>query len=447
MVSVCVGVGADLPPPPPPSDEDVPRVVVAVIDTAINPYHEFFHAGSDIYASAAPSAVTASVLEAFGIADQPCFELTRTGSFNADVQADSAKWGQVSRNQFVHFCGTNIIAVSVDDFESEPLKPATRKSPHGVGVTASVLTANPEAVILFIESDFDLIGLALGGASPIAENLAFTHPAVDIVTTSYGMPGAAPVPGHLVDSYTGVVRQGKLHFGACANEPTHSTVDGTCGPWWAISIAGFEEDGSEGRQLLSGFQTDFLADFTQRLPYCTDCEGDYRARTRGTSFATPLSAGVASRIVLESRRALEHLGGIAINGGVPVLAAGAGRTISNWEVRRAMEQAAYVPAFGDYDLFQGVGDTSFPVPPEAPWSVIGWGVLSPDTAFGVVEEALARLELDGTPARDKDLGYCIHQTAWILERKAYWDFHPGSQSFGAAADSDPFVYCDPLLGP
>lgn len=53
-----------------------------------------------------------------------------------------------------------------------------------------------------------------------------THPAIDLISTSYGFPGSVPVPGHIANSFTGVFTMGKLHFGAADNTPALSPG------WW-----------------------------------------------------------------------------------------------------------------------------------------------------------------------------------------------------------------------
>ncbi len=285
---------------------DVPRAVVAVIDSGVNPYHAFYHAGSPIYSDAAPSAVSLPVLEDFGIGGDCAIELTRTGDFAADYQADldSGLWEQAAACDMVWFVGTNVIAKSFGP-GTRPFLPDDEGDTHGVGTSASVLFANPEAVVVFIE-----------GISDAAETFAMTHPAIDIITTSYGPIGSIPGTGHLNDSFTGSYAFGKLHFGACDNTPSTAIQDSTCGPWWSVGIAGFEEtqanepgDSSNGRQVLSGTFPDFIADFTQTLPYCAECEDGYDDGVGGTSFATPRSAGTASKILLKARRALNYLGG------------------------------------------------------------------------------------------------------------------------------------------
>lgn len=411
-----------------------PRVVVAVIDSAFNPYHEFFHAGSAIYPGTAPSSVTPEVLAAFGITEERIIEVTRTGNASKDIKADEAKWAAVRPGRAYWIKGTNLIGISFAT--SPPLKPTPEKNPHGVGTTSRVLAANPDAIVVFVE----------GSGTAEGETFAMTHPSIDIVSTSYGVPGSVPLPGHVTQGFTGVHGMGKLHFGAADNSPALSPGDTTSGPWWSIGIAGLEEETSDGRQVLSGNLIDFLGDFTDDMPYCTTCERG-ESSSSGTSFATPTSAGVASKVLLEARRATGHGGGIRIAAGAPpAMVDAGGKVITNWQLRRALEEAAWVPGVGDYDPVTGVGEVAYPVPPAAPWTVIGWGVLSADPAHGVVAEALAHLGIGGAPTRAKEVGYCDHQTALIEARKVYWDMiNIDSQTFGNAPTPDPFVYCSGVV--
>ena len=101
--------------------------------------------------------------------------------------------------------------------------PRTVKSAHGVGTSSSVLTANPDAVMFFIE-----VVENLGSAE--SHELAFTHPAVDIVTTSYGasIPETGfPLPEDRAFEFTyeGVVNRGKLHFSSGGNTVVRASTD------------------------------------------------------------------------------------------------------------------------------------------------------------------------------------------------------------------------------
>ena len=431
-----------------------PRVVVADLDSGINVYHSFFYAGGEAYKTAAPSSVTPEVLAAFRIDEAHQIELTRTGNFAADYAADLPRvWANIRRGEPYWFKGTNVIAVSFVP-GSRPILPDDSADTHGFGTAAAVVRANPEAIILFVEGTLD----------NDSERFAFTHPEVDIVTTSYGMPGSLPVTSvvfgtefdHLNQSFYGVVNMGKLHFGAADNTPALSPPDGTSGPWWSIGVAGFQEategteptdPGSNGRQLVSGSLPDFVADFTQSLPYCADCEAGGYQRVSGTSFSTPRSAGTASKILLEARRALGHVGGMNYRSdtGNGVMVYGSGRSVTNWQVRRALEQAAYFPRVTEYTpTTTGTYNlTAVPVLDPAPWATVGWGVITTAPSRDVVGQALAALGVGGTLTRTKGADACAFMSAQVQARHLFWDNWLNSQSngFTLSGQQDPYLYC------
>ena len=426
-----------------PSDPTAARVVVADLDSAINPYHDAFYAGGLYYPTSAPNAVTQEVLAELEVPMANVVELTRTGNFAADFAADKAFWDSVQPQTPYHFLGTNIIATSFApaDTPGGYLQPDVGKSAHGVGTASSVLAANPEVVLYFVEQDTNL-----GSEESHAE--AFLNPAVDIVTTSYGIsiPSTGfPIPeaNAFEHTYEGVVELGKLHFSSGGNGPGLTPFRAGAGPWWSIGVSGVEEDSSNGQTTLAGRFPDFVSDFTQEIPYCHECEGGTRL-VGGTSFSTPRSAGVASRVLLEARRSAGHVGGITPVAGVPTMVTGS-LTATNWQLRRALEQAAFVPGTGDYDPVEGVFDLgAIPVNDAAPWAQIGWGDLTAAADKGVVPGALSAL---GGADLGKDAGFCDFQTGVITARKVYWDevapFAPpitGEQVPGAPAQ-DPFVYC------
>jgi hypothetical protein len=407
-----------------------PLVVIADIDSGINPYHDYFRAGSPIYAGTAPSAVTPDVLAAFGIDETHIIDLTRTGNPTADLAADKAKFDAVKTGELYWFKGTNIIATTFSP-GNIPLLPDDEDDTHGVSTAGSALTANPEAILLFVE-----------GTGAAGETFAYTHPMVDIVTTSYGFPGSLPIDGHLTNSYTGVYCNGKLHFGAADNSPALSTGDGTSGPWWSIGIAGWEEGSSEGRQASSGNFVDFVADFGQLQPGCQSCQSEDMGFHYGTSFATPMSAGIASKALLETRRAYGDTGGIRLLDGVPTMAANADHRTTNWQIRRALEVAAFIPSALDWDPIEGAIDQSLPVNDATPYLQVGWGLLSHLPEKAVVAETLGVLGVTAPGSRSKSAAFCQYQTAQIDSRRTLWDNDPRSESFDNPADPDLFVACD-----
>ena len=433
----------EVPPVELPVNPGAARTVVADLDSAINPYHSAFYAGGLYYPTSAPQAVTQEVLDELGVAPENVVQLTRTGNFEADFAADKAFWDRVQPQTPYHFLGTNIIATSFApaDTPGGYLVPHPDKSAHGVGTASAVLAANPETVLYFVEQDSNL-----GSAESHAH--VFRNPAVDLVTTSYGVsiPNTGfPIPEAWAfeHTYEGVVENGKLHFSSGGNGPGLTPLRAGAGPWWSIGVSGVEEGSSNGQTTLSGRFPDFVSDFTQELPYCHACENGTDS-VGGTSFSTPRAAGVASRVLLEARRAAAHVGGITDVGGVPTMVAG-DAPVTNWQLRRALEQAAHVPGSAEYDPVEGVLDLgAIPVNDAAPWAQVGWGDLTADPAKGVVAGALTVL---GGGEVAKDEGFCTFQTGVITARKAYWDEVAsnvpgflGEQPPGAPAE-DPFVYC------
>ena len=398
-----------------------PRVVVAVVDSGINPYHEYFNAGGPLYKDSKPSSVTPALLNEFGIDKSHIIRLTRTGNFASDFAKDKGQFEKMKKGEPYWFAGTNVIGISFED--GAPLRPDGTASSHGIGTAAAVLTANPEGIVVAVE-----------GINADSEKWAFTTPWVDIISTSYGPATSYPTLENLSSSYTGVVKNGKAHFGAAANDPTYSTFDQTSGPWWTIGVAGFEEGDSNGRSMTSGTIPDFVGDFTQELPYCRSCEKGVQT-VSGTSFATPRSAGVFSKVLLEARRYAGHTGGI-VTGKKDFMVTGT-KNLTVWQMRRALEESAYYP---EGQVYTPGDPTSVPVAEQAPWYQMSWGLISPDPGMRVVEETLAHLGIGGKPKRSKPQEACDFMTANMQARRGYWqDLALLSEGYGDT--NDPYIYC------
>lgn len=377
------------------------RVVVAPIDSGINPYHDFFQVTE--------SSVTQEVLDEFGIDAEHV--LTLSDTYEEDGEGF---WTSLNAGELYHFTGTNILAINMDGRERKILPSSSN---HGVGVAGSIVRGNPEAIILMV-----------AGISNESESWAFGHPGVDIVTTSYGWPTGIPLE-YVEDSYSGVVERGKAHFGASPNDPTPASVDGTSGPWWIFSMAGYAEGGTEGKEILSGSAPEFVADWTQEVPYCATCTSELDDPS-GTSFATPLAAGLASSVLLEARRRTGHVGGITPEG---LMVDADGVQLSVWDLRRALQEGAVYPSSTG-------GITTLPSVDAAPYTTIGWGALTPDPELDVTGRSIAWLMGDeGAPA-PKDSDTCAFMNAHFDERLHSWNANPASDSFGDT-DAAGYVYC------
>lgn len=411
------------------------RVVVAVVDSALTPYHAFYYAGSPIYPRTGPASVTREVLAELGVAAADRVQLTRSGDLANDVAADAAFWGRVEHGKPYWFEGSNIVAISYCEEPFRPLQPESGKNPHGTGTSAAMLKANPEAVLLFVEACE-----MPTGPDPAALEYALTHPAMDLLSFSYnfGLPTTEP------SAYRGVIEFGKLIFQAAGNYPIPVTYQGGAGSWWTIGVSGIDEQ-ANGQVVSAALLPDFVAGFADSLPFCMDCESELLT-IAGTSVSTPQAAGLASKILLEARRRLGHQGGIHLDAGQPPAMVVSGeRRISNWDLRRALEEAAYIDyAPGDYTPPAPAADlppvNAIPINPVAPWLQLAWGDLSTAPEKSVATEALARLGF-GAPGRQKTARHCQFMAAQMRIRQTYGDLR-GTASGELVPADNPHRFCD-----
>lgn len=418
------------------------RVVVAIVDSSINPYHAYYYAGSPIYPDVAPSSVTPSVLSELGVAPEDRVRLTRSGDIDADIQADADFWDRVERGRPYWFEGSNIVAVSFCEESLRPLQPQVEKNPHGTGTSAAMLKANPEAVLLFVEACAD--------PDPVELKYVLEHPAVDIFSYSYNYGLPLTVAG----AYSGVVERGKLMFQAAGNYVVPPTYQGGAGSWWTIAVSGIDEQAG-GQVATSAWLPDFVAEFTDTLPFCSDCEEEMLT-IAGTSLSTPQAAGLTSRLLLELRRWLGHRGGIRLDDEqTAAMVVTKDRRISNWDIRRALEEAAYVdygtdtynpsapdvePILSDPFLIEQALIDVIPVNPVAPWLQLAWGDLSTDPEKGVVSEAMGFFGF-GAPTRVKPEGYCSFMADEMRARQEYSDIR-GQATGETVPEPNPYIFCD-----
>jgi hypothetical protein len=122
---------------------------------------------------------------------------------------------------------------------------------------------------------------------------------------------------------------------------------------------------------------------------------------------------------------------------------GANRAITNWDLRRALENGAYYPSVYNYTpTTSGTYNiTSVPVLDPAPWAQVGWGAITSDGEHQVIEQTLAHLGIRGQITRYKDYAACQFMTALMQTRHVYWDKVAfGSESWFQTTN-DPYLYC------
>ncbi len=363
--------------------------IVAPVDTGINVYHDHFRT-NETYPQ--------WLLEGLGVT-MTC-ELTFVGSWQERYDADKEScWDIINSTDIVYFPGTKIIGTTPDDETDIPILDDPSDG-HGSAVTGAVLNANPDAIIFFVEGFSDAAVLA-----------AANQPLVDIITTSFGPIGSIPVPGIEDATKVAVVQEKKIHTGAADNSPSPAVQDSTAGPPWSIGVSGYAEEGDDQKETMSGSYPDIAADWTQVLPNHDDIDGYHE--TSGTSFATPRTAGLLSKIIQQLRTESEDYssgaspdtrGGFLVNGN--------DLNISQAQIRDALNLSAWYPSFSTWDPLSG----TTPVSPVAPCTQLGWGVVNESNVQPIVNH-LNGISIQ--PNRPSDVTTCMETNQQI--RESYWN--------------------------
>ena len=363
--------------------------VVAPIDTGINPYHNHFRSNETL---------PQWLIE--GLGTTIICNLTMEGTYQERVDADQEScWTQITASDIVYFKGTRIFGTSPDMDSGVPILDDPNDG-HGTAVTGSVLDADPDAIIFFVEGFSDAAVLA-----------AANQPLVDIITTSFGPIGSIPVPGIEDATEIAVVQEKKIHTGAADNSPSPAVQDSTAGPPWSIGISGYAEEGDDQKETMSGSYPDIAADWTQVLPNHDDIDGYHE--TSGTSFATPRTAGLLSEVI----QYLRTESGDFSSGADPTLRGGNlvngdNMNITQAQIRDALNLSAWYPSFNTWDPLSG----TTPVSPVAPCTQIGWGVVNESNMEPIINH------LNGNsiqPDRPSDVTFCMETNQEIREN--YWN--------------------------
>ncbi|MDP6329022.1 MAG: S8/S53 family peptidase [Candidatus Thalassarchaeaceae archaeon] len=372
-------------------DEEIFRnySIVAPIDTGINVYHDHFRT-NETYPD--------WLLEGLGVT-MTC-ELTFSGTWQERYDADKEScWDKINSTDIVYFPGTKIIGTTPDDNTDIPILDDPSDG-HGTAVTGAVLDANPDAIIFFVEGFSDAAVLA-----------AANQPLVDIISTSFGPIGSIPVPGIEDATEVAVVQEKKIHTGAADNSPSPAVQDSTAGPPWSIGISGYAEEGDDQKETMSGSYPDIAADWTQILPNHDDIDGYHE--TSGTSFATPRTAGLLSKVIQHLRtESGDFSSGADPNLRSGYLVNGNNMNISQANIRDALNLSAWYPSFNTWDPLSG----TTPVSPVAPCTQIGWGVVNESNVEPIINH------LNGNsiqPDRPSDVTLCMETNQEI--REMYWN--------------------------
>lgn len=363
--------------------------VVAPIDTGINVYHSHFSM-NETYPQ--------WLLDQLGV-NKVC-EISKNGTWEERYEADREDcWDVIGSGDIVWFKGSRIIGTTPDDNTDIPILDDPSDG-HGTAVTGAVIDANPDAVIFFVEGFSDAAVLA-----------AANQPLVDLITTSFGPILSVPVPGIEDATKVAVVEEKKIHTGAADNSPSPAIQDSTAGPPWSIGVSGYAEEDDDQKETMSGSYPDIAADWTQMLPNHDDIDGYHQ--TSGTSFATPRTAGLLSKVLVSLRSEF----GDFSSGADPVdrmglLVNGSNFTLTNDDIRDALNLSAWYPSFSSWDPLSG----TTPISPVAPCTQVGWGVVNESNVLPIIEHLNGSSLMSQRPF---DVELCMESNQEI--REAYWN--------------------------
>jgi hypothetical protein len=350
------------------------HVVIAVVDTGVNPYHL-------AYRRAEYAIHPSKYIEGFPT-DAPALGLSLgADSYEAARAADDGPvWSQVAEKKLYWVPGTNIVgAYSVADYEGTPpaglpSRPIIDDDGHGTGTTSVAAGAglssrqepfgsNPNALIVILE------GLGDEGVKWASE-----QPWIDFISGSYGDPASIPCNDQVDDMgvwcgreyrYTApfVLRDARTACFSAGNGLTrtgvladrYSSLRPTSGPSWVVTVGAVSPRNEQdyGWHSVPVDVSSYGLHWPAAAPFSITGEQEFG----GTSNATPVTCGVFSRALLAARERLgDALEGIHTTpDGANVAALGppnrAGGLIADGALgRRELEDAVFKTAEpGEFD--------------------------------------------------------------------------------------------------
>lgn len=278
--------GCATPDPAPEAGGDAPqpapdRIVIAVIDTGVNPYHLAFQSDE-------LSAVSWSSTQ---------LPLSRTGDYASRVAADEATWGSLQERVLYGFEGTRVLGISFAATDSYPI---LDRNGHGTATAGLAARSAPEAIIVAVQVDprycVDAVTECVLNPS-VAEAMEWVaaQPWIDVVSVSMnGLPAkprveeAEPESERFLAASEAAAARGALIVNAAGNYPVATTTDYLPGPPWVIAVGG-SQGAKHGATVVNGKLVDVVANVTEQVASADSVDGT--TYSAGTSLGTPIVAG------------------------------------------------------------------------------------------------------------------------------------------------------------
>lgn len=394
----------------PQSPDDV-RVVVATLDTGVNPLHPTHRREG---ATAHPS----TYLEGFP-ADAPAARLTMTDDFEADLE-DSQEALEAFAEGFAWVPGTQIIGAWSGPGDEDPVFTGPDGTQYHGGPAASQIAGagygfSEEALLLIMDrspqgaSDPDS---SIGSTNAAGLRWAADQPWVDVIHTNIQnpvplAPDAGPFPGY-ADAVAYSVSMGKVVVSAGGNFyalPTETSPH--AGPSGVLVVGA--NDNCGGPTDFSNPDPHVVSDGYETV--AADPDGYGEVSFGGTSSASPRVAGYVAELILRVRREVGHVGGIT-EGALVLIADEAKRPAAGPladgrldapEVHEIVRRTAEPD--GHESRFDGGAGTCIPLltsNADGTWyAKMGYGEVSEHTIDLAVDVALGRTAMPERPGADR----------------------------------------------
>jgi len=297
------------------------HVVIAVVDTGINPYHVAYRRPEyavhpSAYIEGFPADAPALGLDL----DEPDYVTARGGD-------DGPVWSQVGEKQLYWIPGTNIVgAYSVADYAGTPpgglpSRPVIDDDGHGSGTTSVAAGAGTSSLFAPFGSNPDALIVSLEGLGDEGVKWASEQPWIDFISGSYGDPLSIPCNDEVDDMgvwcgreyrYTApfVLRDSRTACFSAGNGLTrtgvladrYSSLRPTSGPSWVITVGAVSPRNEQdyGWHSVPVDISSYGLHWPAADPFSTAGEQQFG----GTSNATPVTCGVFSKALLEARKRL-----------------------------------------------------------------------------------------------------------------------------------------------
>ncbi len=304
--------------------ERKPFVVVAFIDSGVNPYHQDFRAPEFVHHPA--KYIEGYPAEAQAL--KPSLDLADKAGYEAAREKDDALWKAVKRDQLYWIPGTRIIGgisrAAGDTSGDWQERPILDDQGHGTGVVSvgagRHFGSNPNALIVMVE-----------GLGQRSLEWATAQPWIDVVSNSWGntanLPLGDPESGRVAtrrgQSIVWSAGNGATNTNSSTIFPAGGPVEDPCkcktpdsdnsitdpwsGPSWLVTVGAASPINGQAHWWhsipvdVASFGSKWRAAGAWGVKPVVDEENVQTRDFGGTSCATPVTAGVLSAIIERAR--------------------------------------------------------------------------------------------------------------------------------------------------